>query len=151
MISGINFPDGEMQERNLAVIATCNGRYYGGGSTPIPQARMNDGVLETILVDTIGRLTFARLFADYSAGNHEKLSSYVQVVAPKVLEIHSAQEDIVACLDGETFCTNYVKVQLSDKHVNFFGPLGCDPNATAKPWSCQEETADTAEEYAGVR
>ena len=30
----------------------CNGRYYGGGSMPVPEARMDDGVLETILVKT---------------------------------------------------------------------------------------------------
>ncbi len=34
---------------------------------------MNDGVLHTVLVKNISKLRFARLFPDYSAGNHEKL------------------------------------------------------------------------------
>ena len=37
--------DGEVIEDDFALVSMCNGRYYGGGSTPVPEARMDDGIL----------------------------------------------------------------------------------------------------------
>ena len=37
--------DDEVIEDDFALVSMCNGRYYGGGSTPVPEARMDDGVL----------------------------------------------------------------------------------------------------------
>lgn len=44
--------DDEVIEDDFALVSMCNGRYYGGGSTPVPEARMDDGVLHTVLVKT---------------------------------------------------------------------------------------------------
>ena len=94
--------DEERLEDDFALVSMCNGRYYGGGSTPVPEARMNDGVLHTVLVKNISKLRFARLFPDYSAGNHEKLpKDVVRFSTAKVVRIHSDDGDIVTCLDGE--------------------------------------------------
>ena len=43
--------DGREETGEYALVSMCNGRYYGGGSTPVPQARMDDGVLHTVLID----------------------------------------------------------------------------------------------------
>ena len=120
-------------EDDFALVSMCNGRYYGGGSTPVPEARMNDGVLHTVLVKNISKLRFARLFPDYSAGNHEKLpKDVVRFSTAKVVRIHSDDGDIVTCLDGECSHSHDVTLRLADKKLNFFGPAGCDPNATAR-------------------
>ena len=120
-------------DEELALVCVCNGRYYGGGSTPVPEARMNDGVLHTVLVKNISKLRFARLFPDYSAGNHEKLpKDVVRFSTAKVVRIHSDDGDIVTCLDGECSHSHDVTLRLADKKLNFFGPAGCDPNATAR-------------------
>ena len=47
--------------------------------------------------------------------------------------IESPDRDIVTCLDGESVHNRKVTLRLSEKKVNFFGPEGCDPNATCKP------------------
>ena len=125
--------DGEVIEDDFALVSMCNGRYYGGGSTPVPEARMNYGVLHTVLVKNISKLRFARLFPDYSAGNHEKLpKDVVRFSTAKVVRIHSDDGDIVTCLDGECSHSHDVTLRLADKKLNFFGPAGCDPNATAR-------------------
>ena len=125
--------DEERIEDDFALVSMCNGRYYGGGSTPVPEARMNDGVLHTVLVKNISKLRFARLFPDYSAGNHEKLpKDVVRFSTAKVVRIHSDNGDIVTCLDGECSHSHDVTLRLADKKLNFFGPAGCDPNATAR-------------------
>ena len=65
--------DGEAVTGDFALVSTCNGRYYGGGSMPVPEARMDDGVLHTVLVKKVGRLAFARLFQPYSSGRYRAL------------------------------------------------------------------------------
>ena len=125
--------DEEKIEDEFALVSACNGRYYGGGSTPVPEARMNDGVLHTVLVRNVGKLRFARLFPTYSAGNYKELPrELVRVSTAKVVRIHSDDGDITTCLDGESLHGRDVTLRLSEKKLSFFGPAGCDPNATAR-------------------
>lgn len=124
--------DGEKLEDDFALVSTCNGRHYGGGSTPVPEARMDDGVLNTVLIKDVSKLTFARLFNAYSAGEHSKLPpELIQVVTAGEVRIQ-AEQDIISCVDGECFRSREVVIRLADKRLNFFGPKGCDPNATAR-------------------
>ena len=124
--------DGETVEDDFALVSMCNGRYYGGGSMPIPEARMDDGVLHTILVRKVSRTAFARLFGAYSAGEYWKFPHVARVVMAREVCISSDRKDIVTCLDGECFQGDQVVMRLADKQVNFFGPKGCSPNATAR-------------------
>lgn len=124
--------DGEAAEGDFALVSVCNGRHYGGGSTPVPEARMDDGVLNTILVRKISKPAFARLFGAYSAGNYRQVPQAARVVTAREIRIRSDGEEIVTCLDGECFRNHEVVLRLADKRVNFFGPRGCDPNATAR-------------------
>ena len=124
--------DDEALEDDFALVSMCNGRYYGGGSMPVPEARMNDGVLHTVLIKNIPKATFARLFAPYSAGEYRKLpQELIRVSTARQVRIQ-AEEDIVTCLDGECFRSREVVMGLADKRLRFFGPKGCSPNATAR-------------------
>lgn len=124
--------DGEALEDDFALVSMCNGRYYGGGSMPVPEARMDDGVLHTVLIKNVPKATFARLFAPYSAGEYRKLpQNLIRVSTAKTVRIQ-AEEDIVTCLDGESLRSREVVMRLADKRLNFFGPKGCSPNATAR-------------------
>lgn len=124
--------DDEVLEDNFALVSICNGRHYGGGSTPVPEARMDDGILHTVLVKNVPKTAFARLFPAYSAGRWKDLpESLIRVSTAREVRIQS-DTDIVTCLDGECFRSQDVHMRLADKKLNFFGPIGCDPNATAK-------------------
>ena len=124
--------DGEELEDDFALVSMCNGRYYGGGSKPVPEARMDDGVLHTVLIKNVPKVTFARLFAPYSAGEYRNLPpELIRVVTAKEVRIQGG-EDIVTCLDGESLRGREVVMRLADKRLNFFGPKGCSPNATAR-------------------
>ena len=124
--------DDEVLEDDFALVSICNGRHYGGGSTPVPEARMDDGILHTVLVKNVPKTAFARLFPAYSAGRWKDLpESLIRVSTARKVRIQS-DTDIVTCLDGECFRSRDVRMHLADKKLNFFGPIGCDPNATAK-------------------
>ncbi len=124
--------DGETAEGDFTLISVCNGRHYGGGSIPVPEARMDDGILNTILVRKISKAAFARMFKIYSAGNYRQVSHAARTVTAREVRICSDLEEIVTCLDGECFRSHEVIIRLADKRLNFFGPKGCDPNATAR-------------------
>ena len=118
-------------ENDFALVSMCNGRYYGGGFFPVPEARMDDGVLHAVIIRKVTRPEFLRLIGPYSKGKHAELPPrLIQVVPAKTIHI-TAEEDIVYCLDGECFRSQEVTMKLSDKKLNFFGPKGSSPNATA--------------------
>ena len=125
--------DDEVVEDEFALVSMCNGRYYGGGSTPVPEARMTDGILHTVLVRNVSKARFATLFGGYSAGDYKKLpQEIIRVSTAKVVRIEALEGDLTTCLDGESMHAQCVTLKLADKKVNFFAPAGCDPDATAR-------------------
>lgn len=125
--------DGKAFSGSFVLAAVCNGRHYGGGFMPVPQAKMNDGLLNVLLMDKISRVAFLRFVGSYKNGEHEKFQRYVQLATAKEVVIESrGGEDIITCLDGEIVRNKRVVMRLSEKKVNVFGPAGCDPNATCR-------------------
>ena len=124
--------DGVPVKGDWSLVAVCNGRYYGGGFMPVAEARMDDGVLNTLVVKKVSRVTFARFVGPYSKGGYSKFPEYAHCSTPQVIRIHSEKPDIVTCLDGECMTNSDVTIRLSEKKLNFFGPEGCSCNATAK-------------------
>lgn len=126
------FLDGEEQpETDYSLLAVCNGRYYGGGFMPVPEASMKDGTLNTILVKKISRPAFARFIGKYEKGRYKELSDYARTVTAKEVRIVS-DEDIVTCLDGEVLHNREVTFRMSDKKLRFFAPKGADADATRR-------------------
>ena len=124
--------DDEVIEDDFSLVSVCNGRYYGGGFMPVAEARMDDGVLNTLVVKKVSRVTFARFVGPYSKGEYSKFPEYAHCSTPQVIRIHSEKPDIVTCLDGECMTNSDVTIRLSEKKLNFFGPEGCSCNATAR-------------------
>ena len=124
--------DGNAVEGDYAVVSVCNGRYYGGGFMPMPEARMDDGIMNVMIVDKVSKLQFLRFVGLYAKGEYRKVPKFAHGYTPKVVRIRSEQEDIVTCLDGESIVSSDVTIKLSDKRLNFFGPVGCSCNRTAR-------------------
>ena len=93
---------------------------------------MDDGMLHTVLVRRVDRLTFLRLVGDYAKGCAYRYPEVVRRSTAREVVIESGDGEIVICLDGETVHSRRVALRLSGKRVNFFGPEGCDPNATCR-------------------
>ena len=125
--------DGERIEGDFILVAVCNGRYYGGGFIPAAEARMDDGVLNTVLVKRVSRASFLRLVGAYAQGGYYRFPEIARGSQASEVVIESSEQDIVTCLDGEPVYSRRVALRLSEKKVGFFGPAGCDPNATCRP------------------
>ena len=124
--------DGVPVKGDWSLVAVCNGRYYGGGFMPVAEARMDDGVLNTLVVKAVNRCTFLKFVGPYSKGEYAKFPEYAHCSTPKTVRIQSDKEDIVTCLDGECVTNSDVTIKLHDKKLNFFGPEGCSCNRTAR-------------------
>jgi len=124
--------DGEEREGGFVLAAVCNGRFYGGGFMPMAEARMDDGVLNVLIVPQASRATFLRIVGQYSRGNYFKFPQVAHGCTARELILESDTEDIVTCLDGEIFTSRHAVFKLADGKVNFFGPPGCSPNATCR-------------------
>lgn len=124
--------DGEEVDGEFMLVTGCNGRYYGGGFMPSGEARMDDGVMNTVMVQKVSRAVFLRLVGPYSKGEAWRFPEVAKRSEAEVVVIESERPDIVTCLDGESIQGDRVELRLSEKKVNFFGPEGCDPNATCK-------------------
>ena len=127
----VSIDGGEPVTDDFALISLCNGRYYGGGFFPVPEARMDDGVLHAVVIRKVTRMEFLQLIGPYSKGKHAELPPrLIQVMPAREIRI-TAEEDIVTCLDGECSRSRDVVMRMADRKVNFFVPKGADPNATA--------------------
>ena len=73
LLKGLNRPmsvrmDDIKWDGETAIICICNGRHYGGGFMPVPDAMPDDGMLDMLLIPGISLLTFAKLIGKYAKG-----------------------------------------------------------------------------------
>ena len=110
-------------EGDATIICVCSGRYYGGGFMPVGDNMPDDGLLETLIVRRVNRLTFFRLVGEYGKGRYAEYPELIQYGQGGGVTVRSPQE-LVAVVDGEKVVGHELRIGLSDKKVNFFYPAG---------------------------
>ena len=116
---------GEMAEKRLTLVCACNGRFYGGGFNPVPDAMPDDGIIEYLIVEDVSRLKVAKVVGRYSKGRFRELGNIVTHIRGGYVEIGADREFIVN-IDGEIIHTENVCFKAVPKGVNFLFPLGMD-------------------------
>ena len=115
--------DGEVIEGHQTFLCVCNGRFYGGGFNPVPEADPADGVLDVLLVKKVSLLEVPFVIGKYKAGRYKEL--------PKLVRHFQTREVKVICdkpspinLDGELRVKQEVTFQLAEEKLRFFYPKG---------------------------
>ena len=102
--------DGTEHVGTYMMMAVCNGRMYGGGYEAAPYARMDDGLLDVVLVKPMSRLRIASVLALYREGKHLRPDGSVEPSLARWMSFCRARRvtldvldsrPIVATLDGE--------------------------------------------------
>ena len=62
--------DGRELAQRGWLVAVANGPSYGGGMRVAPQASMDDGLLEVVVIHDVGKLEFLRTFPKVFSGRH---------------------------------------------------------------------------------
>ncbi len=92
--------NGEMKERNALLVACCNGTKFGGGIKICPDAKIDDGKMDVMIVDLLGGVfSIIKAFIALLKG---KIMTYPLVTHLLVDKIKiKALEPCPAQLDGE--------------------------------------------------
>lgn len=115
---------GETWAEPISVLCICNGRHYGGGFMPVGEAMPDDGILDTLLIPHVSRLTFLRLVGKYAKGQYAQYPDLILPYHGPGPIVFEADEPITLCVDGEIMEDTAFRVALSEKKVNFFYPEG---------------------------
>ena len=115
--------NGEVIDKEQTLICICNGRYYGGGFNPVPEADPNDGLLDVLLIEKVSVLKVAQVIGKYKAGRYAEL--------PKLVRHMKTDRLVIRCdgptsinLDGELRVSDTVNIRVADEKLRFFYPKG---------------------------
>ena len=128
IIQGIHRPyrvavDGEeVPGEAFTLICACNGRYYGGGFNPSPDAMPDDGLLNFLIIPAVSRFTVLALIQKFARGEAGEIPGVI---------LRQGRELRVTCdrmsmlnLDGERVDDTELVARLSERKVNFIYPAG---------------------------
>ena len=115
--------DGETVDARQTMICACNGRYYGGGFNPVPEADPTDGLLEVLLVKQVSRLQVARVIGMYKNGRYRELSHLIRHIRTDRVVIHCDRETPIN-LDGEMRMAKDIEMSVAKEKLRFFYPRG---------------------------
>ena len=142
IIKGIHLPyrvevDGEtMPGERFTLLCACNGRFYGGGFNPSPDAMPDDGLLNFIVIPAVSRLTVAALIQKFARG---EIGEIPQAILRQGREMRIHCDRLTAVnVDGELVEGTDLSIRLSDQKVQFFYPAGAtwQGSQTCKEKAC---------------
>ena len=89
--------DGKTFTTEAMLVAVGNGKSYGGGMNICPQAQINDGLFDLIILEPVSKLEFLKVFPRVYSGSH--------ITHPKIRSMRAKKVTInskaVAYADGE--------------------------------------------------
>ncbi len=106
-----------------AIVCACNGRYYGGGFNPSPEARPDDGILDIYIVQDLKLLKLAGLIGKYAAGRADEFPEIIHHLRGTEVEIAFDKPSVVN-VDGEAIWGDTVKMELLPKAMKLVVPRG---------------------------
>lgn len=115
--------DGEVFDAEQTFVCACNGRFYGGGFNPVPEADPQDGLLDVLLVKKVSRLQVSALIGKYKNGRYKELSDLVEHRRTDKVVIHCDKPTPVN-LDGEVRIHKDVEIRIAQEKIRFFYPKG---------------------------
>jgi len=113
--------ENEIMEKAVTLACACNGRFYGGGFNPVPDALPDDGIIEYLIINGVSRLQVAKIVGKYAKGQYRKLPNIITHLRGSNLKIEADQEFLVN-IDGEIIHAKTIEFKLAKKGVNFIFP-----------------------------
>ena len=115
--------DGQRIDGDQTLICACNGRYYGGGFNPVPEADPTDGLLDVLLIKKVSRLQVAKVIGKYKSGRYKELPQFVRHFRTDKVKIICDKPTSIN-LDGELRTAQEVTMSVAKEKLRFFFPKG---------------------------
>ena len=111
-----------------SLICACNGRFYGGGFNPVPEAEPDDGLLDVLVVEKVNLLQVATVVGHYQKGRYAEYPELIRHARCRSLRIECAERSVVN-VDGEAVYTTDAKIEVVPHAIRFFYPKGLSYHA----------------------
>lgn len=121
--------DGQVVDARQTMICIANGRWYGGGFYACPDAELDDGLLDVLLVKKMSRFTVGRMVGKYRAGKYREIPQYISHYRCKKIAIQCDRPSDIN-LDGELLMGAEVTFEVLPKALRFICPEGLDFHRT---------------------
>ena len=115
--------NGETVDGDQTFICVCNGRFYGGGFNPIPEADPSDGMLDVLLVKKLSRMQVPGAIGKYKDGRYKELDHLATYYKTDKVVIHCDKPTPVN-VDGELRIAQDVEIKVATEKIRFFYPKG---------------------------
>ena len=125
--------DGERIDGEQTFVCVCNGRFYGGGFNPVPEADPTEGKLDVLLVKKVSRMQVPAIIGKYKNGRYKELSGLVRYFKTDSVKILCDKPTAIN-LDGELRTAEVVEMSVAREKVRFFYPKGLT-------WAAKEPAA----------
>ena len=105
------------------MICICNGRYYGGGFNPVPEALPDDGLLDILIIKAVSVITVAKVIGDYKRGlykNHPDIISHHRATE---ITIRTPKPSVIN-VDGEALWEQEATFSIAPHKLRYFYPTG---------------------------
>lgn len=121
----IGSEDEEVWDDDMILIAIANGKYCGGGFKGVPNASVNDGIMDVSIVKMLPKLKFVRLLMKYKNGTH--LDSRKDAEFFKCISCKNVSMDpkglIEASVDGEIVKLGKTEFSIVHNAIKFSVPV----------------------------
>ena len=111
--------DGTDYHRDAMLMAVANSTSYGGGMKICPNARLDDGLLDVLILNQVSKFEFIKVFPKVFKGTHIK-HRQVELLRGAEIEIFA---DATAYADGEYLQPLPVKISVAPKALKLLSPL----------------------------
>ena len=114
---------GETIDSEKTMICICNGRFYGGGFNPVPDADPADGLLDILLVEKVSLLQVPAVIGKYKSGQYRNLPQLIRHLRTDRITIHCDKQTPVN-VDGELLTAKDITFSVAAEKLRFFYPKG---------------------------
>jgi diacylglycerol kinase (ATP) len=112
--------DGVVHDERALLVAVANNLSFGGGMKVAPNAQLDDGLFDVVLVRPLGRLEFLRIYPRVFAGTH---ITDPRVIVHRARSVRIEAEGVVAYADGERIAPLPVDITLAPGSLRVLAPL----------------------------
>ena len=115
--------NGETIDDEHTFVCVCNGRYYGGGFNPVPEADPADGLLDVLLVKKVSRMQVPAVIGKYKNGRYKELEKVARYIRTDSVRI-TCDGPTAINLDGELRTATVAEFKVAEEKIRFFYPRG---------------------------
>lgn len=111
--------DGVVTETGATLVCVGNGESLGGGMKVTPTAKVDDGLLDVLIVQPLSRTAFLRIFPKVFTGDHVKDP---RVEVRKVKHIRIEADGVVGYADGDRFAPLPIDIEVRPGALKVLAP-----------------------------